>query len=155
MDAARLPCQDAAKEVFESSSCKLGGVSLYAGGTTFLVRKLFSLLCGFYVGVAFKGVNTLGLRELKLNMNRDWRKEAGRIPYKISMPFILGKINKARFHCQWLNSSDLWAVPQKPQTSTESWGKLEIDTGHLQKSLLLKLPFKPFFQVENPDLANA
>ncbi|KAI1238882.1 hypothetical protein IHE44_0011973, partial [Lamprotornis superbus] len=101
---------------------RVGGVSLYAGGTAFLVRRRFSLLCGFLVAVAFKEVNTLSSRKLKLNANRNWRKEAGRIPYKIPMPL--------------------------PQTSTESCGKLEIDTGHLQKSLLLKLPFKPFFQIK-------
>lgn len=91
MNASRLLCQDTAKEVFESSSCRVGGVSLYAGGTAFLVRRLFSLLCGFLVAVAFKEVNTLSSRKLKRNVNRDWRKEAGRIPYKIPMPLVSGK----------------------------------------------------------------
>lgn len=35
-----------------------------------MVRKLFSLLCGFLVAVAFKGANTLSSRKLKLNVNR-------------------------------------------------------------------------------------
>lgn len=45
-----------------------------------MVRKLFSLLCGFLVAVAFKGVNTFSLLELKLNVNRDGKKEAGENP---------------------------------------------------------------------------
>lgn len=89
--AARLSCQDAAKEVVASSSCEVGGVSLCAGGTTFMVRNLFSLLCGFLAAAAFKGVNTLSSRKLKLNVSRDWRKEAGRIPYKIPMHLISRK----------------------------------------------------------------
>lgn len=95
LDAARLLCQDAAEEVVASSFCKVGGVSLYAGSTTFMVRKWFFLLCCFLVAVAFKGVNTLSSRKLKLNVNRDWRKEARRIPYKIPMHLISGKTKKS------------------------------------------------------------
>lgn len=80
LDAARLSRQDAAKEVVASSYCSVGEVSLCAGNTTFTDRKLVSLLSGFLVAIVLKWVNTLSSRKLKLDVNKGWREEAGRIP---------------------------------------------------------------------------
>lgn len=44
-------CQDAAKDIVASSYCRVGEVSLCAGNTTFMDRKLVSLVCGFLVAV--------------------------------------------------------------------------------------------------------
>lgn len=79
------------QEVVASSYCRVREVSLCAGNTTFMDRKLVSLLCSFLVAVVFKGVNTLSSRKQKLDVNRGWREETGRIPYKIQMCLISGK----------------------------------------------------------------
>lgn len=70
LDAARLSCQDAAKEVVASSFCKVVEFPSVQGVQLLWFRKLFSLLCGILVAVAFKGANTLSSRKLKLNVNR-------------------------------------------------------------------------------------
>lgn len=88
LDGARLLCQNAAKDV-ASPPHGVGEVSLCAGNTAFMDRKLLSLLRGFLI--FFKGVSMLSYRKLKLDVNRGWRKEAGRILYKIQICMISGK----------------------------------------------------------------